>query len=131
MDKPLLETLRKNLDHAIIDRGIRSRKELARAAGVNPDTLDNLWKQSRKNSLYADDLLLLAKHLNMSMEELLTSEKPDYQIEDTRDPVVKEIEKVAETLEHEQLVELRGVVRSYVDRYMTSDDYRERAQDAG
>lgn len=94
--RPSVETLQKQIRKAMVDKGIRSQGELARRAGINPNTFDNFFKTDRKNSLYADDLLLVADALETPMEELLTGEKkvPKSELQDWR------AQEIAELLRH-------------------------------
>jgi hypothetical protein len=89
---------------------------------VNPETFDNLWKNNRKNSLYADDLLLIARTFGVSMEELLTGESAPKEQVVFDDPITAELWNMIEQLDHEQMLELRGAVGMYLQiRFAESD----------
>jgi len=81
--KPDLQVLKNAIDQKLIGPAWnRSRRRLAREAGLKEDTLGNLFKDDRKYSLYADDLYVIAKTLGCSMEELITGEKPQKKAND-------------------------------------------------
>lgn len=115
--RPDIDTLRKQIAHARIEKGIASNKDIARRAGINPNTFDNLFKQGRKQSLYADDLWMVSRVLERPMEELLTGEKPDAGPA-FEDPIKDEMVSMIEKLDHEQARELRAVMRTYMIQFM-------------
>lgn len=68
-----LDVVRKQIDHQITEHPtIKSRRELARAAGIDENTFGNFFKSGRKKTLYADDLYSIAQALGCSMETLVT-----------------------------------------------------------
>ena len=92
-----------------------SRKEIARRAGVNEHTFENLWKENRKNSLYADDLYLVAKVLNKSMEELVSGQAS----ESENIPIDPFSEELNDIIRHAELSEddkkeLLGAIRMFL-----------------
>lgn len=98
----------------MVDSSISSHKALARIAGINEDTFDNLFKKDRKKSMYADDLLLVSNALGVSMEELLTGEEPEEKPVEFNNPIIGELCSTMERLDDNQLVELRGAIEMYI-----------------
>lgn len=102
------------IEHLKVDAKISSDSELARKAGLNNNTLAGWAKQRRKRFPVADDVLKVARALGTSVEFLVTGES--VRIDET-DPDLEEILRMLRERPHDQLVELRGVIRSYVDTH--------------
>jgi len=112
--RPDFEILKKTIKHKIVENDrIRSRKELARKAGVAPDTFDNLFKDKRKRTLYADDLYMISQALQCSMEELITGQKPE-KTNAYNHPVIEDIVHILDRMNSDELNQILGAVRQYV-----------------
>jgi len=70
------------------EAGRWSRYDLAKATGLPKNTIDNLFKSTRKMLPYSDQLYLIANALGVSMEYLLTGEEIKPEI---RDPDISQI----------------------------------------
>lgn len=84
-----IEKMRRQIEHRRIDRGFSSRRKLAEAAGVSHNTLDNLFKEGRKELLYVDDAARIADALGCAVEDLLgkrpySSDEERQESEETR-----------------------------------------------
>lgn len=62
--------------------------DLASLTGLSGDTLQNIWKSTRKMFPYADDLYKVAKALNVSLDFLITGKEERSNVSD---PDVRQI----------------------------------------
>lgn len=117
------EDFTERVDHLRIEKKIRSVRELARSAGIVEGTLANLWKPNRKTLPYADDAVRIAQALNTTVEYLVTGK--DFP-KDERDPILEEILLMLRDRSHDERVELRGVIRVYIDTHWAEQIPKER-----
>lgn len=86
-----------------------SRSKLARETGININTTQGYWQKNRAPN--GPDLVRIAQTLRTSAEFLLTGREPEIKVEKA---VLREIVKSLEKLNEEELIELRGVIRSHM-----------------
>lgn len=94
---------------------LRSEKDLARASGINESTMHNFWRPDRKALPYADDAVRIARALGTSVEYLVTGEGPSGS--ERQDPDLEQICSLLRGLTHDQLVELRGMIRERIETH--------------
>ena len=74
------------------------------------------FKKNRKQTLYADDLYMVSRILECSMEELVTGAKLTNENE-YKDPLIGNIVEILNNLTHDQITEIRGMIRTYMMRH--------------
>jgi transcriptional regulator with XRE-family HTH domain len=111
-----LEGFRARVRETMTRHSLRFDADLARASGLNRSTLANMWKKGRKALPYADQAVAIAKALDTTVEYLVTGLNGT---EERRDPEVDAWLELARGRSKEELAELRGVVRSYVEQHFT------------
>jgi transcriptional regulator with XRE-family HTH domain len=105
----------------MVEHGFRSYNALAKAAGINPNTLQNLFKQNRKEGLYAQDLYLLARTFGCTMEELTSGVAPETTPEYSSETAAELCDWINE-MDEERLKELRGAMRMYAMTHFTAEE---------
>jgi transcriptional regulator with XRE-family HTH domain len=71
-------TLGENIERLRVEGGHGNAAEFARRIGVSPGTLGD-WEKGRYKNLRLDNLLLLAKNIPCTMDELVIGIDPDYE----------------------------------------------------
>jgi transcriptional regulator with XRE-family HTH domain len=93
------------------------RVDLAHAAGLKPGTVESLFKKEKVRVPFADDACALARAVGTTVEYLVTGEEPPVQDEMT--PELKEICRLLRARGRDELVELTGVLRGYIDAHFS------------
>lgn len=97
--------------HDDLHRGDRKRPWLAERAGVSLSTLNGWFKNDRIPR--ADEATRVARVLGRTVEYLVTGQEPTTK---QMPPELADLCQLLEGLSKEQLAELRGVVKSYVQQ---------------
>lgn len=85
-----------------------TKTRLAIEAEINVNTLQGYWSQKRFPK--GDDLIKIAKVLGTTAEYLVTGSHPPFQ---PYNPFVLEILSYIERFSRDELIEIKGVIRSY------------------
>jgi transcriptional regulator with XRE-family HTH domain len=109
-----IENFLKRLDVLRMQRGW-SKKKLAQATDINENTLQGYW--TKKRFPKGDDLIKIASELNTTAEYLITGIQPPGSSDN---PVLNDIIHLLQRFTRDELIEIRGVVRSYMMTYFRS-----------
>lgn len=104
-----------------------SRRELAKATGINNNTLQSLWRKPVKYHPRADVVYKIADALRTDVDYLMTGQI-NRRPEEIKDPAKKELIEYIKNADHDEVIEIKTMIKTMRLMDLSRERDRDRKQ---